>query len=183
MRYEPLYKAMLIPPALIRAIEADVKSRQSEPAQVLDPSGATRRSASVVWIKQPGLLAPFLELARGVNRDTGWDFDIDVLEPLQYTEYAIGDEYGWHCDQHRTPYPDGRVRKFSFSVFLNDDFEGGAFDLEIHAPNIEVRHLTFERMKPNTALFFQADLWHRVRPVTAGVRKSLVGWVLGRKFK
>lgn len=183
MRYDPLYKAILIPPALTLAVKTFVQTKKSEPAEALDPNGITRRSASVIWIKEQALLAPFLDIARTINRDTAWDFDIDVLEPLQYTEYAPGDEYGWHCDQHRIPYADGRVRKFSFSVFLNDDFEGGAFDLEIHAPNVEVRYLTFERMKPNTALFFQADLWHRVRPVSQGVRKSLVGWVLGKKFR
>ena len=31
-----------------------------------------------------------------------------------------------------TPYPDGRIRKISFSIFLNNNFEGGEFDLEIH---------------------------------------------------
>jgi PKHD-type hydroxylase len=183
MRYDPLYKAYLVPPALARAVEDYVKTRKPEPAKALDPNGATRRSASVIWIKEEALIAPFLEMSKMVNHDTGWAFDIDVLEPLQYTEYRAGDEYGWHCDQHRTPYPDDRVRKFSFSVFMNDDFEGGAFDLEIHAPNIDVRFVTFDKLKPNTALFFQADLWHRVRPVVTGTRRSLVGWVLGRKFR
>lgn len=183
MRYEPLYKAVLVPPALTRAVAAHVQARALEPAQALDPNGITRRSASVTWIKEPSLIAPFFELAKQINRETAWDFDIDVLEPLQYTEYRQGDEYGWHCDQHRTPYPDSRVRKFSFSVFLNDDFDGGAFDLEVHAPNVAERSVTFDKMKPGTALFFQADLWHRVRPVSSGVRRSLVGWVLGKKFR
>jgi PKHD-type hydroxylase len=183
VRYDPLYKASLIPPALIRAVENEVKAKESAPAETLDSDGITRRSARVTWIKHQGLLAPFFEIAKAINRETSWDFDVEALEPLQYTEYRVGDEYGWHCDQHRAPYPDGRVRKFSFSVFLNDDFEGGAFDLETLAPNVDVRYVTFEKMRPNTALFFQADLWHRVRPVSKGVRKSLVGWVVGKKFR
>lgn len=69
-------------------------------------------------------------------------------------KYSAGDEYGWHCDQHRTPYPDNRVRKFSFSVFLNEDFDGGEFDLEIHAPNVDVRHVAFENVRPNTRRCF-----------------------------
>ncbi len=168
---------------LIRAVEHHVQTRAAEQPLTLDSDGVTRRSGNVVWIKHPALIAQMFAIARDVNQQAGWDFDVDVLEPLQYTVYRVGDEYGWHIDQHRAPYPDGRVRKFSFSIFLNDDFEGGAFDLEVNAPNTDVRHVTFEKMKPNTALFFQADLWHRVRPVTRGVRRSLVGWILGPKFK
>ena len=92
-------------------------------------------------------------------------------------------EYGWHVDQHNEPYSDRRVRKISFSVFLNDDYTGGEFDLELHSPSIKPRYETFSKLPLNTALFFQSDYWHRVRPVTKGVRKSLVGWVLGPEFK
>lgn len=183
MRYDPLYKVALIPPALIRPIEENARAQTATAAAVLDSDGVTRRSATVVWIREPRLLAPIFEVAKRINAETAWNFDIDVLEPLQYTEYGVGDEYGWHCDQHRSPYPDGRVRKFSFSILLNDSFQGGAFDLEIHPPNVDVRHVAFEGLRPGTALFFQADLWHRVRPVTDGNRKSLVGWVLGPKFR
>ena len=183
MRYGASYITHEIPAGPIRALADFVKTKEAEVAVTVDHDGITRRSSKVIWVKEAALLSPFQDIAMRVNRQAGWDFDIDVLEPLQYTEYYGGDEYGWHCDQHKTPYPDGRVRKFSFSVFLNDDFEGGAFDLEIYAPNFDVRHVTFDKLKPNTALFFQADLWHRVRPVSRGLRKSLVGWVLGKKFK
>ena len=183
MRYAPLYKAVLIPPALTRMVEEQIRAAAGENPTTLDSDGIVRRAGRVVWIKQAALINQFLAIAKDVNRQTGWDFDVDVLEPLQYTSYAAGDEYGWHTDQHRTPYPDGRVRKFSFSVFLNDDFEGGAFDLEVNAPTADVRYVTFEKMRPDTALFFQADLWHRVRPVTAGIRRSLVGWILGPKLR
>ena len=33
------------------------------------------------------------------------------------------------------------------------------------------------------AIFFQSDRWHRVRPVSSGVRKSLVAWYSGPTFK
>jgi PKHD-type hydroxylase len=183
MKYGAWYKTQEIPSQLAEAVANFVRGRELEAARTLDDNGITRRRSHVVWVNEPELLAPFQSIVRRVNRDAAWDFDVDVLEPMQYAEYYVGDEYGWHCDQHRTPYPDGRVRKFSFSIFLNDDFEGGEFDLEIHAPNVDVRYITFEKLKTNTGLFFQADMWHRVRPVTQGVRKSLVGWVLGRKFK
>ena len=112
-----------------------------------------------------------------------WNFDLDAIEPLQYGEYGKKEEYGWHVDQHNKPYNDGRLRKISFSVFLNNDYTGGEFDLELHSPSVKDRYDTFTKLPLNTALFFKSDYWHRVRPVTKGVRKSLVGWVLGPKFK
>ena len=57
---------------------------------------------------------------------------IDNIEPLQYSEYDTKQEYGWTQDVNNTPYSDGRIRKISFSIFLNNDYEGGEFDLEIH---------------------------------------------------
>jgi len=31
-------------------------------------------------------------------------------------------------------------------------------------------------------LIFPSYLWHRVTPVTKGIRKSLVAWVIGPQF-
>ena len=100
-------------------------------------------------------------------------------EPLQYSEYDVGDEYGWHRDVHDEPYSNGLVRKVSFSTILNDDFEGGEFDIETKNPEDKRRYETFKSEEYNT-IIFPAHMWHRVRPVKSGVRKSIVGWLLGR---
>jgi PKHD-type hydroxylase len=183
MRYGKWFTSYELSPLFLSAVEDFVRQRAREASAVESPGGNTRRRSDVVWIREPGLLSAALEIAKVANKDAGWDFDLDVVEPLQYTEYSPSDEYGWHTDQAEAPYPDMRVRKVSFSVFLNDDFEGGQFDLEVYGPNVEQRALTFEKLKPGTALFFQSHLWHRVRPITSGLRKSLVGWVLGTRFR
>ena len=38
--------------------------------------------------------------------------------------------------------------------------------------------------KPNVGdlILFPSHIWHKVHPVKSGVRKSLVGWVLGKPF-
>ena len=100
------------------------------------------------------------------------------IEPLQYSEYGVGGEYGWHRDVHEKPYPNGLVRKMSFSTILNNDFEGGEFDIETKNPADKKRYDTFDNKKHNT-IIFPSHMWHRVRPVKFGVRKSIVGWVLG----
>jgi PKHD-type hydroxylase len=155
---------------------------QLEDAKIVGASGQVRRSTKVDWINDKDVLTSFLEYAQAANKNAGWDFHIDVIEPLQYAEYSVEDEFGWHIDQHNKPYDDGRVRKISFSIFLNDDYEGGEFDIETGNPQEEKRYTTIKR-QPNTGFFFQSHYWHRVRPITKGVRKSLVGWVLGPKFK
>tara|TARA_B100002019_G_C21213832_1_gene570854 strand:- start:741 stop:1286 length:546 start_codon:yes stop_codon:yes gene_type:complete len=151
-------------------------------AKIVGASGHVSRSTKVAWIKDKDILSTFLEYAQAANKNAGWDFHLDMIEPLQYAEYSVEDEFGWHVDQHNKPYDNGRVRKISFSVFLNDDYEGGEFDIETGNPQQKVRYTTIKG-KRNTAFFFQSDYWHRVRPITKGVRKSLVGWVLGPKFR
>jgi PKHD-type hydroxylase len=156
--------------------------RGAKAAQTHNQTGKIKRDSYVSFIEDADIREHFLHIAKKVNQDGGWGFDIDAIEPLQYGEYPIGGEYGWHQDAHTEPYKDGRVRKMSFSVFLNDTFEGGEFDLEIYSPAVKDRYETFHSL-PDTALFFKSDQWHRVRPITNGIRRSLVGWVLGSKWK
>ena len=156
--------------------------KELQDAKIVGASGHISRSTKIAWIKDKEILSTFMTYAQAANKNAGWNFNIDMIEPLQYAEYSIEDEFGWHVDQHNTPYKDGRVRKISFSVFLNDDFEGGEFDIETGNPRENPRYTTIKG-KPNHAFFFQSDYWHRVRPITKGVRKSLVGWVLGPMFR
>jgi len=195
MRYGDLYKTLKVPKILINktldCIDFNLIESDTAKAQMYNNISERKKSKSgtktirnnkVTFINNQNILSQFLELSRGINHSAGWDFDIDAIEPLQYGEYPIGGEYGWHQDAHTEPYKDGRVRKMSFSVFLNDTFEGGEFDLEIYSPAVKDRYETFHSL-PDTALFFKSDQWHRVRPITNGIRRSLVGWVLGSKWK
>ena len=88
--------------------------------------------------------------------------------------------YDWHIDQH-PKVMNGVVRKISMSLFLNEDYEGGEFDLEIYKPESNPRYETF-RLKKGDAIFFNSTTWHRVRPVTSGVRKSIVAWFTGPPY-
>ena len=66
--------------------------------------------------------------------------------------------------------------KMSCVIFLNDEFEGGEF--EIHTSEKQVIEL-----KKRDIILFHADTPHRVKPITSGVRHSLVGWVQGPAYK
>ena len=107
-----------------------------------------------------------------------FDFDLDgFVEDFQYTVYdGSGDHYSWHIDKGPTT---GSPRKLSIVLQLTDpsEYEGG--DLEfLTAPGPILA-------KKQKGLIYAFPSWvlHRVTPVTSGVRRSLVVWVSGPKFK
>lgn len=140
----------------------------------------TKRNTDVAWVKDRDLLLTLLGMVKSVNRDAGWNLNITGVEPVQFGSYGINGFYDWHIDQH-PKIQQGVVRKISMSLFLNEDYEGGEFDLEIYKPGVKQRFVTF-KPPAGSAIFFLADQWHRVRPVTAGQRKSLVAWFYGPPY-
>ena len=147
-----------------------------------DASGLTKRNSSVSWIKDRTIC----QRVFSVIKDKAGDFSnlhLDNIEPLQYSEYDTSQEYGWHQDLNNKPYDDGRIRKISFSIFLNNNFEGGEFDLEIYGPDAKPRYVSIWKRHSENCVIFNSDMWHRVRPVKSGVRESIVGWLLGPTIK
>ena len=127
------------------------------------------------------------------NHHSGWNFDLEFIESIQLGHYHEGDFYDWHIDSYINPVfqnDNPYNRKVSVTVFLNDpeEYEGGEFDLEMRGPKTEARTDNVERydtfkLPKGSMLVFPSYVWHRVRPVTSGVRKSLVLWIQGPPFK
>ena len=117
-----------------------------------------------------------------LNLIGNWRYNLTNLEDVQYTVYDVDEYYNWHTDSNTLPTP--TIRKLSFSIGLNDpsEYEGGELDIEIHGPNIKGKRFETIVLEKNEMICFKSSLWHRVRPVTKGVRKSLVGWVRGPQF-
>ncbi len=140
------------------------------------------RKSEVAWIKDPQLLSMLFSMARKMNIASGWYLNLTGVEPVQFGIYSEGGFYDWHIDQHKAPNK-GLVRKLSMSLFLTDpeEYQSGEFDLEIYKPGIEPRFKDFKLSK-GSALFFQADQWHRVRPISSGLRKSIVAWFYGPPY-
>lgn len=116
-----------------------------------------------------------------VNR-TFFHYDLaGCCEPAQLTLYKSNSEshYDWHCDHSVTD--TGTVpRKLSMSLLLShtNEFQGG--NIEIKSSSDEP--VTLEQ-KRGRAWFFPSYMLHRVTPVTAGMRRSLVLWIGGPAFK
>ena len=75
------------------------------------------------------------------------------------------------------------VRKLSFTLCLNEDYEGGEFSFCIPHPIAEKTKIEkIEKPKKGTMIVFPSYTWHKVGRVTSGVRKTLVGWVVGQQW-
>lgn len=138
------------------------------------------RSSKACFVDDPEVYRLVDGLVRFANAKCQWNLDVDFIEPLQLTKYEVGDFYGWHIDESNwTPgkRPKGKIRKISFSIALNDDYEGGEF-------HIGAEYLKEEmRLNKNEVILFLADTPHQVTPVTSGVRYSLVGWTQGPAYR
>ena len=120
-----------------------------------------------------------LELAMLETNRNHFGFDnMQITEQAQYTEYKDGGFYGWHMDS-AVNFESGNspVRKISMSLLLNheSEFEGGELEL--------IEKGKIAPIKQGHAIFFASFLQHRVKPVTKGLRKSLVMWFGGTPFK
>ena len=122
------------------------------------------------------LFRSLTDIIKAAN-DTFFGFDINSIESLQYTVYNEGGFYGKHIDILNSTSKSG-VRKLSFSMQLTDEEEYDGGDLIIS----NSKNVAISRNK-GTITFFPSYTPHEVLPVTRGVRKALVGWILGPNFK
>lgn len=102
---------------------------------------------------------------------------IDGCEPLHYLEYSVGGHYLPHVDAwaeyfdgEKTYWRQNVNRDFSSLYYLNDDFEGGCLEF----PKF---NLVLEPEKGMVVSFPSTyEFLHGVRPVTKGIRYTLVNW-------
>ena len=135
----------------------------------------------VTWINDNKVVNTITEKIFCANAET-FKFQLSTIEPLQYSRYKIDDHYDWHIDSHFEHYADGMIRKLSFTVILNKEYTGGEFEITVPNPKNIDTSSTYDKPNVGDIILFPSHIWHKVHPVKSGVRKSLVGWVLGRPF-
>ena len=136
-----------------------------------------------------------------VNREN-FCYDLTEIDGgcMQYTQYGEGQFYNWHSDGDIDTYykpqliaasslncstdqlgiQGEQVRKLSFALQLSDpqDYTGGEVQF------LDNSGKTFFAPKQRgTLMVFDSRTKHRVRRVRSGLRKSLVGWVVGPRWK
>ena len=212
MAYQSIWYYTNIPKEIVDIIERDL-TEQFDPqlhesrvggggdGGVLDKD---KRNARNAWVPTTHWIAGFLwHYVTRANREN-FLYDLTNIdgESLQYTMYGEGEHYGWHNDaglsgQYKPVSAGNRghggeilqdfvnencekVRKLSFSLQLSDpeDYEGGNFQLMD-----ETGRCYFAPRQRGTIILFDSRAMHRVLPVKKGVRKSIVGWTTGPRWK
>lgn len=113
------------------------------------------------------------EKVKAINRHY-YNFELTNITSLQILEYENTGFYNVHVDigTGKTS-----LRKLSVVVFLSDpqDYEGGELILKPNYPTLD--------QSQGSAIFFPSYIPHEIKPVTAGLRHTLVTWITGPCFK
>ena len=162
-----------------------------------------KRDSDIVWMNDKWIYDAVHPYIHEANQKAGWNFEWDWSESCQFTKYGVGQYYGWHCDSWEEPYQrkqnedgtypidHGKIRKLSVTISLTepDEYVGGNLEFDFR------NQIDWERNKKSkikecteirprgSIIVFPSFVWHRVAPVTKGVRNSLVVWNLGYPFK
>ena len=165
---------------------------ETQSATVSDPLTGEHKSmddirqSRVSWISPSAETAWLYEqIADAIkyHNQTYYNYDIDGIEALQFTEYPAGEGYYKpHLDWGAgSIYGRNDIcLKISFSVQLSDPttYDGGDFRICDNKPFPSETLREF-----GTIIVFPSWMLHEVTPVTRGTRRSLVGWCVGPDFR
>jgi len=206
MAFQTVWHFSDLPEKIVQIIEEDLtnnfQEQMGDSKLMGDSLNRDKRNSKNAWVPThhwtAGLVWHYVQRA---NREN-FLYDIRNIdgESMQYTQYGVGEFYGWHNDAglscHYKPQSVGNrteglandfvnenielVRKLSFIVQLSDpnDYEGG--NVQFLAEN---GSSYFAPRKRGTVIVFDSRAQHRVLKITKGTRKSLVGWVVGPRWK
>ena len=200
-----------LPSDIIKSLEKDLENHfdddMGDSKLINDVLDKNIRKSKNTWIPThhwiTGWLWHYVEMA---NRNN-FLYDISYIESesMQYASYGVGEYYHWHTDssiavhykpqfqtsarestkddnylKERAAIKNELVRKISFSLQLSDpdDYEGGNIQF-IDESN---QNYIAPRQK-GSLIIFDSRTKHRVCKVRSGVRKSIVGWVVGPRWK
>lgn len=121
----------------------------------------------------------------GYYNDNNFGFDLTGYDYMQYAEYTPSCHQNYHMDMNfalDTTHLSDTLRKLTVVLLLNEpgvDFTGGDFVLNLSSQE------RAERMplRKGSVVLFPSFLIHRVMPVESGLRKTLVVWPIGPKFR
>jgi PKHD-type hydroxylase len=153
-----------------------------------------KRDSNIVWLSDNWIYKEIQPFIQEANKVAGWNFDWNFSEACQFTKYKLNQFYDWHCDSFEQPYntpndlnKHGKIRKLSVTCSLSDpkDYEGGEleFDFRNMDPDKKSIKKCTEIASRGSIVVFPSHVWHRVKPVTKGIRYSLVIWSLGYPYK
>ena len=166
----------------------DKKLNKKEKKQLLK-----KRNSNVSWLDQEWIyreIRPFLIEA---NKQAGWNYHFDYLESIQFTKYKLNQHYGWHVDEYPKPFDNnceninwrGKTRKISAVIILSNpnDYKGGELMFKYFQGEKTKIESVKDFLPKGSIIVFPSYVLHKVKPVTDGLRYSLVVWTLGHPFR
>jgi len=200
-----------LPSDIINSLEKDLENHfddeMGDSKLINDVLDKGIRKSKNTWIPTTHWITGWLwHYVQAANRNN-FLYDISFIESesMQYARYGVGEYYHWHSDtsipvqykpqiqisatesttddnylRERAAIKNELVRKISFSLQLSDpdDYEGGNIQF-IDESN---QNYIAPRQK-GSLIIFDSRTKHRVCKVRSGVRKSIVGWVVGPRWK
>jgi len=211
LAYQSIWYYTEIPNKIIETIEEDLSENFDSQLQDSKVGGGDygtvvkeKRNARNAWVPTHHWVAGFVwHYVQRANREN-FLYDLTNIdgESLQYTVYGEGEYCGWHndagIDSFYKPISMGNrghgqeklqdfvnencesVRKLSFSLLLSDPdtYQGGNLQLMTEAGKSY-----FAPRQRGSLILFDSRTQHRVQKVKKGTRKSLVGWVVGPRWR
>ncbi len=181
--FENIYnlKEKIVPDSFCDQIIKDGELLTIKKAKIADGND-DNRSSDISWLNDKELQTTLSYFIKSANDESNWNFSLKEFEDLQFTIYNEGDHYNWHTDNHVKPYRNNTIRKLSFTLCLNDGYEGGDFSICDPHPKPDLSVTTKFKLKKGDMIIFPSHVWHKVDKITKGTRKSLVGWVVGKPW-
>ena len=212
MAYQSIWYFTDLPDDVVNILNNDLfykySSQMEESKLHGDNLDKKERDSKNTWIPSTHWVGGFIwHYVQRANRDN-FLYDISHIdgESMQYTQYEEGEFYNWHTDSNldvhykpdwtnptagdtinnlktHTDYLNKKtelVRKLSFTVQLSspDDYEGG----NIQFLNEANQKIIAPRQR-GAIILFDSRTKHRVMKVTRGTRRSIVGWVVGPRWR
>lgn len=206
MAFQSIWYFTNLPEDIVNIIEKDLAKHFDEQMSDSRLEGnhlnKKQRNSKNTWVPTNHWISGFIwhYIERANRENFLYDLYCIDKESLQYTKYHEGEFYNWHNDanllNHYKPTAVGNetdklaqdylnkkielIRKLSFVLQLSDpdDYEGGNLQLLNYSGNSHIAP-----RKKGTIIMFDSRTQHRVLKVKKGVRKSLVGWVVGPRWK
>ena len=206
MAYQSVWYFTDLPSDIVKILEKDLcekfDAEMKESLLIGDSLNKKKRNSQNAWVPTDHWLGGFIwHYIQRANREN-FLYNLKCIdgESMQYTKYDAGQFYSWHNDAGlATQYNPQAVhtnsdslakdfvnenielvRKLSFVLQLSDydEYEGGNLQLLD-----ESGKSYFAPRNRGTMILFDSRTQHRVLPVKSGIRKSIVGWTVGPRWK
>jgi PKHD-type hydroxylase len=148
------------------------------------------RKTDVLFLKEE--INPINQVMWGFIREANakfFKYKLDYFQAIQFARYQDGGHYDWHQDSagfDGDGYKSKDCRKLSLTCSLtdHDTYEGGFLQFYNGEQPFEheLNDVSRDLKLQGSVIVFDSRDWHRVTPVTKGMRYSLVCWTVGPNF-